>query len=63
MLPIAGQTAGPIGMKFFCEQGVARGCYRLKKIRFFFSRFVSKFFSTGPSASITYFTHFIGLYT
>ena len=35
MLRIAGQTAGPIGLKCF----VAGGCYRLKK-RFFFKIFV-----------------------
>ena len=31
MLPIAGQTAGPIGLNFFCEHSwVAGGRYRLK---------------------------------
>ena len=34
MLPIAGQTAGPIGLNFFCGHSwVTGGCYRLKKIR------------------------------
>ena len=57
MLRIAGQTAGPIGLKFFCGNlKVARGCYRLKKIeiRNFFPEFFFKFVSTcntaGPSA-------------
>ena len=36
MLPIAGQTAGPIGLIFFCGW-VPGGCYRRKKIRFFFT--------------------------
>ena len=47
MLRIAGQTAGPIGLKFFCGNlKVARGCYRLKKIeiRNFFPEFFFKFF-------------------
>ena len=31
MLPIAGQTPGPLGLNFFCEHSwVAGGCYRLK---------------------------------
>ena len=38
MFPIAGQTAGPIGLKFFVD--THEGCYRLKKIRnFFFQNF------------------------
>ena len=34
MLPIAGQTAGPNGLKFVdtYDLGVAGGCFRLKKI-------------------------------
>jgi len=33
LLRIAGQTAGPIGLKFFCGHSVvAGGCYRLNKI-------------------------------
>ena len=32
MLPIAGKTAGPNGLNFFCgHSGVAKGCLRLKK--------------------------------
>ena len=43
MLRIASQTAGPIRLKFFVDtHGVARGCYRLKKLDIFFN-----FFSTG----------------
>ena len=31
MLPIAGQTTGPIELKFFCgNSGVAGGCYKQK---------------------------------
>ena len=50
MLPIAGQTAGPIGLHFFCGHlGVAGGCYRLKKskknVLQFFIFFI--FFPTG----------------
>ena len=33
MFPIAGQTAGPDGLKFFVDtQGVPWGCFRLKKM-------------------------------
>ena len=32
MLRIAGQTAGPIGLKFFVD---THGCYRLKKIELY----------------------------
>ena len=36
ILRIAGQTAGPIGLIFFCDHSwVGGGCYRLKKIDFF----------------------------
>ena len=57
MFPIAGQTAGPTGLKFFVDtHGWPGGCYRLKKIenKFFFVRnfffqnfFFNIFFSTG----------------
>ena len=42
MLRIAGQTAGPIGLNFFCgHSGVAEGCY----LNFYFSKyFFVKFF-------------------
>ena len=47
MLPIAGQSAGPNGLIFFCgDSGVAGGCLKLKKIQFFFPRATS-----GLSAS------------
>ena len=54
---IAGQTAEPIGLKFFCGHSwVARGCYELKKrltnISFFFHFFPSA--TPGPSASYLY---------
>ena len=43
MLRIAGQTAGPIGLIFVVDtQGVAGGCYRLKKMLNFFSLNFSK---------------------
>ena len=51
MLPIADQTAGPNGLKFFCGHSwVAGGCYRLKET-FFIINFFQIFFSTentGP---------------
>ena len=36
MLRIAGQTAGPIGLKFFVDTWVAGGSPRLKKSKIFF---------------------------
>ena len=58
MLSIAGQTAGPIGLKFFVDtHGWRRGeCDSLKKIRSLFSKTKNfKFFfpqaTPGPSAS------------
>ena len=49
MLPMAGQTAGLNGLKFFCGHSwVAGWCLRLKKSEIFFSQnFFSNFFSTG----------------
>jgi len=41
MLPVAGQTAGPIGLNFFVDSG-GGGCYRLKKFEICFQHF--KFF-------------------
>ena len=39
-LSIAGQTAEPIGLQFFCGHSwAAEGCYRLKKRTFFFKIF------------------------
>ena len=41
MLPIAGQTAGPIGLSFFCRHlWAVWGCKRPKKVKFFFLIFV-----------------------
>ena len=44
MLSIAGQTAGPIRLKFF----VTGGCYRLKEIK------ICSRATLGPSASFVY---------
>ena len=52
MLPLAHQTAGPIGLKFFVDTHGWQRCYRLKNSIFF--NFFSNFFSLarlGPSAS------------
>ena len=65
MIPIAGQTAGPIGLKFFVDtQGWPGGDIGFKKSNIFFSKifffkiFFFKFFfppsTPGPSASYTY---------
>ena len=59
MFPIAGQTAGPIGLKFCGHSRSGWGVSKAKKIRFFF---VFKFLKTiffsratpGPLASSTY---------
>ena len=61
MLPIAGQTAGPIGLKFFVDtQGWPGGVIVKNSKLFFFSNFFSRFFfprsTLGPSASLSYFT-------
>ena len=47
MLPIAGQTTGPNGLKFFVDTQGFQGVFRLKKIRFFFKFFFQNFFYTG----------------
>ena len=39
MFPIASQTAGPIGLNFLWTLMGGRGCYRLKKSKFFFQNF------------------------
>ena len=45
MLPIADQTAGPNGLKFFCGHSwVAGGCYRLIETFFHNSFFFKLFF-------------------
>ena len=42
MFPIAGQTAGPIGLKFFVDTQGWPGVFKAKKIRsFFFPRAAS----------------------
>ena len=65
MLRIAGQTAGPIGLKLFVNiYGWPGGCYRLKKSNFFskiFKMFKKIFFpraTPGPSASNEYYKTF-----
>ena len=53
MSPIAGQTAGPNGLKFFCGHSwLVRGCFRLKKIEYFCFKicFSSNFFSSMGNA-------------
>ena len=48
MLPIAGQTAGPIGLKFFVDtQGWPGGVIVKNSKLFFFSNFFSRFFFHG----------------
>ena len=49
MLPIASQTAGPNGLKFFVDtHGYPVGVIGLKHLKFFFiSFFIKIFFSTG----------------
>ena len=58
MLPIPGQTAGPIGLNFFLDtQGWPGSVKGYKKTNFFENIFFSIFFSRltpGPSASLTY---------
>ena len=50
MLLIAGQTTGPIGLKFVVDRGVNRLkidiCFKKKNFKFFFPRATQ-----GPSAS------------
>ena len=56
MLPKAGQTAGPIGLKFVGTLMGVQGCFRLKKIEIIiflnFFYFVFPRVTPGPSASI-----------
>ena len=62
MLHIDGQTAGPIGLKFFVNTHGWPGCYRLKKSKIFSFKLKKKQFSSiffpratsGSSASIQY---------
>ena len=54
MFPIAGQTAGPNGLKFFCGHSwVAGGCLRLKGSNFVVFKKKKKFSraTPGPLAS------------
>jgi len=56
MLSIAGQTAGPSGLKFFVDtHGLSGGVMGYKKIVIFFSQFFLSFylnfFSTGNAGS------------
>ena len=58
MFPIAGHTAGPIGLKFVVDtHGWPRGVIKAKKNRIFFPIFFQHFFwpraTPGPSASLT----------
>ena len=46
MLPLAGQTTGPIELKFFVD---SPGCYRLRKNRYIFFNFFSTG-NAGPSS-------------
>jgi len=54
MLPIAGETAGPIGLNFFWGHGGREMLWAIK-IRFFriFLTFVFARATPGPSASIS----------
>ena len=52
MLPIAGQTAGPNGLKFF--EDTQGGCFKLKKFDFFFFKFFLLWATPGPLASEKY---------
>ena len=57
MLRFAGQTAGPIKLKFFWGHSMKDGGgYRLKKSNFFFKIYFPIFLlaSPGPSVSFTY---------
>ena len=56
MLPIAGQTAGPNGLKFFVDTQGGRGCLKFFNI-YLFKLFFKFFFprsTLGPSVSIYY---------
>ena len=62
MLLIAGQTAGPIGLKFFCGHSwVARGCYRLLKNSKFFFKFLFFFSRATPGPSAIFIFKWINL--
>ena len=60
MFPIAGQTAGPIGLTFFCGNSwVVGGCSKKNRKQNFFENFFNIFFqhfflraTPGPSASL-----------
>ena len=63
MLPIASQTAGPNGLKFFVDtHGCPVGVIGLKHLKFFFISFLLKFSfpqaTLGTSASIQYTSYF-----
>ena len=48
MLSIAGQTAGPIGLKYFVDTHMGgRGVSKAKKLELLFSKFCFHFFFTG----------------
>ena len=57
MVPIAGQTAGPIGLKFFVDTHGWPGGSKKKFQIFFYRKFFFQIFffpraTSGPSASI-----------
>ena len=55
MLPIAGRTAGPVGLIFFCGHSwVAGGCYRLKKSKKNSQHFFFIFPRATPGSSASY---------
>ena len=53
MLPIADQTAGPNGLKFFVDTHGGRGMFKAKKTNFF-SKKIFHGQRRAPSASIRY---------
>ena len=56
MFPIAGQTAGPIGLKFFVDTHGWPGVIKAKKSKFFFFRnFFFPRATPGPLASNYYY--------
>ena len=59
MFPIAGQTAGPIGLKFFVDtQGWPGGDIGYKKFqKVFFQKFFPRA-TPGPSASIIKYSYY-----
>ena len=58
MLRIAGQTAGPVGLKFFVDtHGLLGGCYRKIKSNFqfiFFSNFFKFFHGKRRALQLVY---------